>query len=248
MDFLKKYSLAVVTAIGFIITTYMLYFFQYKLYGNTIKTVWLYVLIFVPTVAIGNFLKNDEAEKPKEKKFKKLNTVITILLYIIIIWSIVSSPYNATAWNILIVPIMYLIFFIFKPLSQKLKDKNCVKERCIFVILIYMFLIAEPFVFTTITGANTVKRVQNNLIKQGYTNVQYVGNISDIRYINSLFNENVVLKNENELSLQSYIFTSENNGVEIATCVAVVSGRTLSTIKVENYSPISLYISHETTY
>lgn len=239
---MKKYSLIFTTLIGWIVTTFVLYYTQYKIYGGTIETIWRYVLIFIPVLLISNFLISDD-----NKFISKTNKVFYFILnaaaFLIILWCIFISPYDAITWNVVWIAIMSLMEWTFKSLKKKLKNKNFVKERCVFVILTYIFLIVEPFVFAAITGAKTVNNVQNILTEQGYENVAYIGSVSKLQYINLLFETNVKLETKNKMELKTYIFTSQDNGIQTAISVSVISGRILSSVEVEKNSPIELYIS-----
>ena len=57
-DILLKYCFAFVTTIGWLITSYLLYYTQYHIYGGTIETLWLYVAIFVPIIGIAELLRD----------------------------------------------------------------------------------------------------------------------------------------------------------------------------------------------
>ncbi len=152
MNPIKKHGLLIVTLLGWMATSLALYYTQYMLYGGAIKTIWLYVLIFVPALLIAMFLKNDDATPPR-KTSKIWDSVTIVIASLIVILYIFYSPYDARAWNWALFPLIAILLVVFKPLKEKLKDQKHIKVRCLFIVTMYLFLIAEPFVFAAITGA-----------------------------------------------------------------------------------------------
>lgn len=240
MNFMKKYSLVFTVIIGWIITIYSLYILQYNVYGNSIKTMWVYVLILVPYFGIAQLYPEDKKVKPK-KRFSKILEIMSYVLTIVIIFLIIIIwPYEGRIWYGPLFYAFFKIISICKSFEKKVKNKNCVKERCLLVVLIYMLLIFEPIIFGTITGIHTINETQEFLKEQGYNEISYINHVSSNDYVYDLFEYNESPKNE--LPLGVYVFTNDDNESQTAIAVDVVSNKIIATIEVEENSRIDGFI------
>ncbi len=83
-----------------------------------------------------------------------------------------------------------------------------------------------------------------SLTAYGLKEIEYIANIDDGAYVNTLFEEEISLEEQRELALQTYLFTGKNEGQPVAVAVSVMSGHILATTIVENGSAIDFFIRH----
>ncbi len=241
MDFLKKNVFNLVVFFGWIITSYITFIAQNDIYGGVIESMWIYILVMVPSIVIADFMLDKKERKEKTKLSKVLDVVYVGILAVVSIFLIRQVPNNVVMVNFLFISIMWLVVTIYQPINQKLKNRKNLIERSVFMLIIYTVLSLSPFILAGIYGIKSTGDIKAILIENGYTNTEYVYKMEDIEDVNYFFNEDLI-KTENH-DFGYYIFESENDSEKTAICVDVISAEIISSIEIEKDSAIEFFVN-----
>lgn len=244
---LYKCSFSFLIFIGGIITSYVLYKIEHNIFGKTIKTLWLEIAVMGIGLAIGIFAKNEYSEKSKKRKKNKLhwvilNVVIIIIFMSITLYGVIKSPYNPIIWNFGIYIFVDVLTLFIEDFNDIIINKKNIVIKFLFVITVYLLFILEPLVFSHFTNAHTVKNTQKYLVDYGYDNPSYIDNIQTVHQLNYFFENDIKLKDDLEMVLYAYVFTTIKDNKKYAVAVSVISQKILANIEIIKGSRIDYYL------
>ncbi len=273
-SFMRRWGGLIIGVILFFITCFSMYFIQYRMYGGTIKTSLIYVIIFVPiafiswllqerpaapeAAAADNMASDDNREDTlsntsgdsKENGGIKaaLKKIWKILYPLIIVGCSIFMVYAVINNPYYLIVYQYfglILVLIFLTVLPKMRGKAGIRPKIsVAASMLFGALLIVDAIFCLAAPLATVSDAQTVLEEDGYTSVEYAGVLSNRMALDLAFNGDVQFEAKDTGKLGFYLLRGEKDGEEYGAAVSVVGGEVVGSDRTDGNDSLSFYLSY----
>ncbi len=243
ISFLKSHISATIACLIYLFTCLFLYYVEYQMYGGAVKTGLLFAVVIPPLSFVSWLLRDEKAEEPKSKLWKKLGNIFDCIFLIVFMiflgYTIYTSPYDLYAYYclVLVLGVLFTVWF-----DKKKKINKILCSGSMSVIIVYSVILVVTIIYIPVANICTVKTAKTSLENEGFNNISLVHNYDS--HTVSIFHKKEVEKlTKNEQNFSFYYFTGEKQNNTYGIFISTVSGKIVAFDLENKYSVLNAITS-----